>query len=291
MSPAAQAQDKDLRLWCTLPAAGTVEVRERWSPMMLRSCPGLVVGTRSRSREVGTGCARTHRTRSAVTAGSVAVLVGLIGCATESTTTPASSAAAASAPVATVPAAVTLSSDALLTAAQMPAWNGAMGWAEQQLPPGVSALTVCVLPSAESLGSVQVLTRDFEAAGVEDPEITPDPEWPAAYAVNEVAQFPDETTAAAAVSAWQDAAQDCAPGPSSTNVQSFQLSDLPTGSTWTAASDQPSLCPECLRFEFFGFASKGAATTMVGFSLSGQDANYEGDPLAESMDAALARLP
>ena len=167
-----------------------------------------------------------------------------------------------------------------------------MGWVEQQLPPGVSALELCVLPTAESLGALQVLTRDFEAAGVEDPGTTPDPGWPPSYAVNEVAQFPDKAAAAAAVGAWEDATRGCTPGPSFADVQSFRISDLPTGSTWTAAaSDLSSACPECMRFEFLGFASKGAATTMVGFSLTGQDANYEGDPLADSVDAALARLP
>lgn len=258
--------------------------------MRSRSSGGLLSGV-ARWRKVGTGCARVSRTRSAVVVGSVALLVALVGCATDSTTAPASSGSAPSTPATTASALVPLSPDALLTAGQVPAWNGAMGWAEQQLPPGVSALTVCVLPSAESLGALQVLTRDFEAAGVEDPGTTPNPDEPASYAVNEVAQFPDETTAVAAVEAWEDATRDCAPGLSSTNLQSFRISDLPTGSTWTAAVSQPAECPECMRFDFLGFASKGAATTMVGFSLTGQDANYEDDPLAASMDAALARLP
>lgn len=253
---------------------------------------GDLLSEAARLRKVGTGCARVHRTRSAVVVGSVALLVALVGCATDSTTAPARSASAPSTPATTTLTLVPLSPDALLTAGQVPAWNGAMGWAEQQLPPGVSALTVCVLPSAESLGALQVLTRDFEAAGVEDPGATPYPEDPASYAVNEVAQFPDEAAAVAAVGAWEEATRDCAPGLSSTNLQSFRISDLPTGSTWTAAaSELRAECPECLRFDFIGFASKGAATTMVGFSLTGQDANYEDDPLGASMDAALARLP
>ncbi len=257
--------------------------------MTSRSSVGRLSGV-ARLQKVGSGCARVHRTRAAVVVGSVALLVALVGCATDSTTAPASS--ASSPPATTASALVPLSSDALLTAGEVPAWNGAMGWVEQQLPPGVSALTVCVLPSAESLGALQVLTRDFEAAGVEDPGTTPNPEDPTSYAVNEVAQFPDEAAAVAAVGAWEDATRDCAPGLSSANLQSFRISDLPTGSTWTAAaSELRAECPECMRFDFLGFASKGAATTMVGFSLTGQDANYEDDPLAESMDAALARLP
>ncbi len=267
--------------------------------MTSRSASGLPSGV-ARVRKVRTGGVRVLRTRPAVVAGAVALPVALcvalsamlVGCGTDSSTAPASSASAASTPGTTASTLVPLSRDALLTARQVPAWNGAMGWVEQQLPSGVSALTVCRLPSPESLGALQVLTRDFEAAGVEDPGTTPDPGAPASYAVNEVARFPDEDAAAAAVGAWEDATRDCASGLSSRDLKSIRISDLPTGSTWTASGSELSAeCPECMRFDFLGFASKGAATTLVGFSLTGQDANYQGDPLAESMDAALARLP
>ena len=58
-----------------------------------------------------------------------------------------------------------------------------------------------------------------------------------------------------------------------------------------AARDTNNVCPECLRFEFLGFTAKDSAVTTVGFSLTGQDANYETDPLTESLNAALTRLP
>jgi hypothetical protein len=231
---------------------------------------------------------REHLITSVTAAGVVALLVALVGCGTDSTTdtdqtiTPA-----------TPPASVSLSPDVLLTAAQMPRWNGAMGWIEQDLPPGVSALSVCVLPTAESLGAVDVLTRDFEAAGVEDPQITPDPTWPPSYGTNQVALFPDDATASAAVEAWEGATRDCAPGSAITSdPYSFQIGDRSAGSTWgVAARDTNDVCPECLRFEFLGFIAEGSAVTTVGFSLTGQDANYEEDPVAESLETALARLP
>lgn len=227
----------------------------------------------------------------------VALLVTLVGCGadatsvTDQTSTPATP--PASSTPATPPASAALSADALLTATQMPAWNGAMGWIEQELPPGGSALGVCVLPTAASLGAVDVLTRDFVAAGVPDPETTPDPTWPASYATNRVALFPDSVTADAALRAWEAAAGTCTPGPSITSdPASFRISDLPAGSTWAvSARDTNDVCPECMRFEFLGFTAKGSAVSTVGFSLTGQDANYEGDPLTMSLDAAQKRLP
>jgi hypothetical protein len=186
---------------------------------------------------------------------------------------------------------VALGPDVLLTADQAPEWNGAMGWVETDLPGDTGALSVCDLPTAESLGATEVLERDFLAAGVPEPDTTPDPTWPASYATNVVALFPDSATASSAVEAWAGAVGDCSPGPSTTGaVQSVQIGTLATGSTWSAAAPDDA-CPECLRFDFAGFAAKGSAATIVGFSLSGQDANYEGDPLAESIAASLARLP
>lgn len=239
--------------------------------------------------------------RSTVLAGMVAVLVAVVGCGADPTTDPTTDPAAtpsASAPslTPTMPTpSATQSPDVLLPTAQMPEWNGAMGWVERDLPPGVGALGVCVVPTAESLGAVDVLTRDFLAAGVPDPDTTPDPTWPASHGTSRVALFPDAVTATAALRAWEDAVRECAPGPSITSdPDSVRITDLPTGSTWTVAArdtDDAGVCPECLRFEFLGFTAKGAAVATVGFSLTGQDANYEGDPLAESLDAALERLP
>lgn len=174
-----------------------------------------------------------------------------------------------------------LAQDVLLTAGEMPAWNGAMGWAEASPPAGEQVLAVCGLAAPDALGAVQVLARTFEAAGADDPGTTPDPTWPRSYGINEVALFASEADAAAAVDAWEAALQDCA--------GSTRIGALPTGSTWTAAEPDPSACPDCQRFEFVGVAAQGAVTTLVGFALSGQDANYDGDPLAEAMSASVAR--
>ena len=224
----------------------------------------------------------------AAAAGLVALLLAMAGCGTDGATAPGPS----TTPTQSAAGAV-VSADALLTAEQMPAWNGAMGWVEQELPAGVGALSVCALPTAESLGAVTVLTRDFEAAGVEDPGTTPDPTWPPSYGTNQVAQFADVDAATAAVQAWEAAVGQCVSTTSAASEPtSFQITDTTTGSTWTAyVADPSTACPECLRFEFLGFTVKGTAVSTVGFSLTGQDANYEGDPLAESMDDALARLP
>jgi hypothetical protein len=246
-------------------------------------------GLARRGLGVATRIPGRRRTRAVIAVALFAVLVALAGCGAEET----NGSDAATTPAAPSSAIGTLTAEALLPAAQMPEWNGAMGWTEHVLPSGVTALTVCALPTAQSLGATQVLARDFEAAGIDDSEITPDPDWPASYATSVVAVFPDAAMATAAVTAWEDALRDCAPGSGvDGDVQSFQIGGLPTGSTWTAAaSDAGEYCMECMRFEFVGFAAKDTAVALVGFSLSGQDANYEGDPLADSMEAALARLP
>lgn len=98
--------------------------------------------------------------------------------------------------------------------------------------------------------------------------------------INEVARCASRADAAAAVVVWEADLRTC---------NSARIGDLQTGSTWTAAQRDPSVCPECQRFDFVGVAAQGALTTLVGFSLSGQDANDEGDPLAEAMSASLER--
>ena len=49
--------------------------------------------------------------------------------------------------------------------------------------------------------------------------------------------------------------------------------------------------PRAIHIDFVGVAAVGPQTTLVAFSVYGQDANYEGDPLAGSIQAAIARLP
>lgn len=229
-----------------------------------------------------------ERGRGACAALITAVALVLVGCGTQ----PGPDGDAPGPPTSPSDAPV-LTAGMLLTAEQMPAWNDAMGWREAELPAGERALALCVLPSAGSLGADRTLERTFEAAGVADPGTTPDPTWPPSYGVNVVGRFVDGAAAAAAVAAWEAALGDCVPGePDAADVDSARISDLSAGSTWTVSAPDPSqACPECLRFEFIGVASKGTVVSLVGFALSGQDANYEGDPLADSMDASLQRLP
>jgi hypothetical protein len=223
--------------------------------------------------------------RAAVSGVAVALLV-VAGCATQD-------GPGGDAPSPSATGAAPLTPAALLGAEQMPAWNDAMGWAEAQLPTGVAPLSVCALPEPGTLGATQVLERTFEATGSDEPGTTPDPTWPASYGVNVVGLFPSEAEAIAAVDAWEAAIGDCAAGASgAAAASSSRISELATGSTWAASAFEATpACPECLRFEFIGVAAKGSAVTLVGFALSGQDANYEGDPLAAAMAASLQRLP
>lgn len=222
-----------------------------------------------------------------VLVGMVAVSMGLVvGCGPP----PAGGGAS---PTGSVPAA-SLTQANLLAAEEMPAWNGAMGWAEGVPPAGEDVPTACTLPTAQSLGAVEVLGRGFRATGIDDPGTTPDPTWPVSYGSNKVTRFVDEGAADAGLAAWEDALSICAPPPGMSEAEpprSYRISTLPSGSTWAISVPEPDACPECLRFEFVGVATKGTVVTVVAFGITGMDANYEEDPMADSMDASVARLP
>lgn len=175
---------------------------------------------------------------------------------------------------------MTLGDEVLLDATEMPAWNEAGTWT---VTDDTEVLRACSLPSAESLGAVAVLTRTFENVFTDGEGETPDPTAEPMLGVNQVAAWDDDTAADAAVEAWTTALDDCSEGRG-------LLSSVEGGSTWTASARDESSMNEAW-FDFVGVAAKGSTTTLVGFSLWAQDANYEGDPLEASMQASLDRLP
>jgi hypothetical protein len=175
-------------------------------------------------------------------------------------------------------AAATVDDTMLLEAAEMPAWNNAGTWAVVDDTPAVRG---CDLPTAESLGATVAISRTFtfEVALAEGDSV--DPAAVPMLGVSTVGAYPDEASAAQAVTAVLDALAVC---------DAVPLGTAPGGSTWTYSAPDPA-SPDNAFFEFVGVTAKGVRTTLVAFSVYGQDANYEDDPLLASFEAAVDRLP
>jgi hypothetical protein len=173
---------------------------------------------------------------------------------------------------------ITLDDAMLLDPAEMPVWNNAGTW---QVIDDTPAVRACDLPSAEDLGATVSISRSFEFVVDLRPGDTADPTAVPMLGVSNVAAYPDDAGAEQAVTDWVDALGAC---------DAVQLGTVTAGSTWTFSAFDPSSRDNAY-FDFVGVAAVGARTTLVAFSLHGQDANYEGDPLADSLDAAVARLP
>ena len=110
---------------------------------------------------------------------------------------------------------------------------------------------------------------------------TADPDAEPMLGGNVLASFDDEAAATAAIDAWRAELAACS--------DVGEITQLDTGVTWTG--NDLDEATELSWFDFTGIAAKGATTTIVGFSLQGQDANFESDPLEQSMSDSLARLP
>ncbi len=164
---------------------------------------------------------------------------------------------------AATPAPVRLPDDVLLPPAEMPAWNGAVVWQAGASPATGTALDLCTLPTMAELGAVGENSRDYA--------------WPEGDmdAVNLVGQFDSPAAAGEAAEEIADLFRVC--------TQDTQVGD----SSWTTNSPGDG---EQSRFEFVGVEAAGAFVTVVGFSLTGQDANFTEDPLAESLATSTALL-
>jgi hypothetical protein len=174
---------------------------------------------------------------------------------------------------------VALDDSLLLPPAEMPAWNNAGTWMEVE---DDSFWRVCTLSDPVLLGATDVNSVTYEYVVDLGEGETADPTAEPMLGGNVLASFEDEAAAAAAVQSWRDELAACS--------DIGELTQLDTGVTWTGMGE-PDESSGLAWFEFTGVASKGAVTTIVGFSLRGQDANYESDPLVESVRASLDRLP
>jgi hypothetical protein len=178
----------------------------------------------------------------------------------------------------TTPAAASVDDAMLLEADEMPVWNNAGTW---RVVDDMEAVRACDLPSAADLGATVSVSRSFEFGADRQPGDSADPTAVPMLGISTVAAYPDDATADQAVRAWVEAVRAC---------DAVQLGTVAGGSTWTFSALDPASADNAY-FDFVGVAAAGSRSTLVAFSVNGQDANYEGDPLIDSLTAAVARLP
>ncbi len=192
---------------------------------------------------------------SSLVASSGVLLLLLTGCG--------GSATEPSAPPSPSEVAAAVSSDLLLAPQQMPEWNGAIQWEEAGAAAG-PAVELCPWPSPDDLGAVATAERAFVAAGG------------SMAGRHVVMAFESEPDAAAANTALQAALVDCG---------GSVISQPGTAMTWTT-SELVGGTSDDATFEFVGVDSVADHVTVVEFSLIGQDANWEQDPLVASLEAS-----
>jgi hypothetical protein len=173
-------------------------------------------------------------------------------------------------------ASVEVTDEMLLVAGEMPAWNSAGTWVATD---DTDVLRACPLPDAASLGATVAIGRTFTYEVQLAEGETADPDAPPMLGLSAAATYPDAATAQAAVDAWVAALQEC---------DAVEIGTVDRGSTWTTYARDDSSDEGW--FDVVGVAAEGSSTAMVAFSLYGQDANYEGDPLAASLQTAATRL-
>ena len=176
--------------------------------------------------------------------------------------------------------AVALTDDMLLEPDEMPAWNEAGTWETIE---DTDVLRACALPSAESLGAVEVVTRTFAYVVELGEGETANPDEKPMLGINQLAAWEDEASATAAVETWTATLDECSQGRG-------PIITTEAGETWASSARDESSMNESW-FDFTGIAAEGSTTSVVAFSLWGQDANWQGDPLEGALQTSLDRLP
>ncbi|MGB7982637.1 MAG: hypothetical protein WCF36_17795 [Candidatus Nanopelagicales bacterium] len=164
-------------------------------------------------------------------------------------------------------AVVSVSPDLLLGAEQMTEWNGSMVWS-QGGPASGPAVALCPWPSPEDLAAVAFADRTFVTSEG------------ALAGRNVVMAFESPAEAASANETLQAALTDCG---------GSIISQPGTAMTWTR-NELAGEGSDDATFEFVGVDAVGEHVSVVEFSLVGQDANWETDPILDSLEASRARL-
>lgn len=167
----------------------------------------------------------------------------------------------------TSPVPPSLSTDLLLEPVQMSDWNGFMVWQEADQTPD-PLVELCSTPRPGELGALAAADRAYVTT---EGGMT---------GHNRVMAFGSAADAAAANGALQQALTECG---------GSVISDPGSAMTWTM-SEAIGGGSDDATFEFVGVAAIGEYVTVVEFTLAGQDANWESDPILDSLNSSLEAL-
>ncbi|HET6168205.1 MAG TPA: hypothetical protein VFE07_15335 [Marmoricola sp.] len=171
--------------------------------------------------------------------------------------------------------------DRLLPTRLVPGLNAQWTWQDGETgPAGTAQFGVCAKADLASIGAVTAFERTYFPPDDSDDS-----------AAEQVAEFPDATTAARAWSVLQSWYAHCKqkagnhPG-----LVVSKLVDLPNAAarwyllSWTPAGEETG------RFEAFGMALSGTRMAVVRMDNSGADHNYPHEPIAQMLAAAASAL-
>lgn len=196
---------------------------------------------------------------------------------------PATSPTSPSAPE-TSAAAQTLE-DRLLETGAVPGLNAQWRWQDGETgPAGAEPFGVCAKVDLLSIGATEVVERTYFP-----PDDSDD------HAAQQVAEFPDEATAARAWAVQEAWRKRCGTSMSSSGApvaRAMVPVSVPTGEgRWYLVTSQP-VGEETGRFDAIGMARNGTLMTVLVMSNSGQDYNYPvgKEPMVAMVKAAAAAL-
>lgn len=160
-----------------------------------------------------------------------------------------------------------VSTDLLLEPVQMSDWNGSMVWQETDQTPD-PLVELCSTPAPGDLGALASADRVYVTT------------QGGMAGHNRVMAFGSAADAAAANSTLQQALTDCG---------GSVISDPGSAMTWTMSETSGGGSDDAT-FEFVGVDAIGEYVTVVEFALIGQDANWESDPILDSLNSSLEVL-
>jgi len=182
----------------------------------------------------------------------------------------------------TAPSPQTLA-DRLLQTEQVPGFNPQWEWQDGETgPAGADAFGLCATVDLASIGATEVVERTyFPPVDVDD------------SAAQQVADFPDQSTAARALSVLKSWHRKCKSQISEPRLKIGNMISVPvengTGSWYLVRYADG---PDEARFHAFGIAASDTRITVLRIDNGGQDYNYSvgEEPMVAMVQAAAAKL-
>lgn len=226
----------------------------------------------------------------------VALLGALAGCGDDTPETPAEPAPATTpattpttteptTPAPTPPESFDSLTDRLLATDAVPGLNDEWDWRDGDIGPAdADAFGVCARFDLSSIGATDVVQRTWYAPDDSDDS-----------AAQQIADFPDEATAARAAAVLRSWHKKCRGTVEGARVKVGKVTPVPTDagtSYWYLVSWVPPGSDDLGRFHAFGTVVDGTRISVLRMDNSGQDYNYEAgqEPMAEMVRAAAPRL-